>query len=178
MCWAMSWLRQKERLHVSQVKGCQEVSPSAGCFPLLAALLVALLCSSSCSLLLVLFSRSLFHFCLHSALSCASVYQVLSSMSNVLRSFLTRSRHLIFVPCGGRGWSSQPSSTFLGTLSPSILVRCPSQWRYLVMMVSSSESCMPKRLAIWMLVIFSNKLPCTVDHVNASPATPEYTLRV
>ena len=96
LCRAMSWRRRKDRLHVSQVKGCQ-VSPSVGCFPLLAALLVALLCSSSCSLLLVLFSRPLCHSCLHSALSCASVYQVLSSMPNFLRSFLTLSRHLIFV---------------------------------------------------------------------------------
>ena len=73
LCWAMSWLRRKDRFHVSQIKGCQEVSPSAGCFPILAALLVALLCSSSCSLLLVLLSRPLCHFCLQSALSCASV---------------------------------------------------------------------------------------------------------
>ena len=65
LCRAMSWLRWKDRLHVSQVKGCQEVSPSVGCFPLLAALLVALLCSSSCSLLLVLFSRPPCHFCLY-----------------------------------------------------------------------------------------------------------------
>ena len=121
LCRAMSWLRRKDRLHVSQVKGCQEVSPTAGCFLLLAVLLVALLCSSSCSLLLVLFSRRLCHFCLRSALSCASAYKVLSSMSNFLRSFLTHSRHLIFVPCGGRGWGSQPNSTFLGTLSPPFL---------------------------------------------------------
>ena len=117
LCRAMSWLRRKDRLHVSQVKGCQEVSPSAGCFPLLAVCLVALLCSSSCSLLLVLFSRPLCHFCLHLALSCASAYQVFSSMSNFLRSFLTWSRHLIFVPCVGRGWGSQPNSTFFCQVS-------------------------------------------------------------
>ena len=151
----MSWLLRKNRLHVPQIKGCQEVSPPAGCSPILAALLVALLCSSSCSLLLVLLSRPLCHFCLHSALSCASVYQVLSSMSNFLRSFLTLSRHLIFVPCRGRGWGNQPNSTFLGTLSPSILARCPSQRRRLAVMVSSSESSIPNRLAIWMLVILS-----------------------
>ena len=139
---------------MSQVKGCQEVSPSAGCFPLLAALLVALLCSSSCSLLLVLFSRPPCHFCLHSALSCASVYQVLS-MSNFLRSFLTQSCHLIFVPCRERSWGSQPNSTFLGTLSPPILARCPSQRRRLAVMVSLSESSIPNRFAIWMLVILS-----------------------
>ena len=138
LCRAMSCLRRKDCLHVSQIKGCQEVSPSAGCSPILAALLVALLCSSSCSLLLVLLSRPLCHFCLHSALSCTSVYQVLSSMSNFLRSFLTLSRHLIFVPCRGRAWGSQPNSSFLGTLSPSILARCPSQRRCLTVMVSSS----------------------------------------
>ena len=84
LCWVMSWLRRKDRFHVSRIKGCQEVSPSAGCSPILAALLLALLCSSSCSLLLVLLSRPLCHFCLHSALSCASVYPVISSMSNFL----------------------------------------------------------------------------------------------
>ncbi len=71
LCRAMSWLRRKDRLHVSQIKGCQEVSPSAGCSPIPAALIVALLCSSSCSLILVLLSRPLCHFCLNSALSSA-----------------------------------------------------------------------------------------------------------
>ena len=70
LCWAMSWLHWKDRLHVSQIKGCRELSPSAGCSQILATLLVAILCSSSSSLLLVLLSR---HFCLHSALSCASM---------------------------------------------------------------------------------------------------------
>ena len=164
----MSWLRRKDRLHVSQIKGCQEVSPSAGCFPILAALLVALLCSSSRSLLLVLLSRPLCHFCLQSALSCASVYQVLSSMSNFLRSFLTLScHHLIFVPCRGQGWGNQPNSTFLGTLSPFILARCPSQQGRLAVMVSSSESSMPNRLPIWMLVILS--VLCCSDVIPRIP---------
>ena len=131
LCRPMSWFRWKDRLHMSQIKGCQEVSLSVGCSPILAALLVVLLFSSSCSLILVLLSRPLCHFCLHSALSCASVYHVLSSMSNFLRSFLTLSRHLIFVPCQGRGWGSQPNSSFLGTLSSFILARCPSQRRRL-----------------------------------------------
>ena len=148
----MSCLHQKDHLHVSQIKGCQEVSPPAGCSPILAALLVALFCSSSCSLLLVLLSRPLRHFCLHSALSCASVYHILSSMSNFLRSFLTLSHHLIFVPCVGRGWGSQPNSSFLGNLSPSILARCPSQRRCPALMMSSS---IPNHFAIWILVILS-----------------------
>ena len=147
----MSCLRRKDCLHVSQIQDCQEVSLSAGCSPILAVLLVALLCSSSCSLLLVLLSRPLCHFGLQSALSCASVYQVLSSMSNFLRSFLTLFRHLIFVPCVGRGWGSQPNSSFLGNLSPSTLARCPSQ-RCPTLMMSSS---IPNHFAIWILVILS-----------------------
>ncbi len=118
-----------------------------------------LLLSSSATLASVTSSSPVLQLLLQPLLSCANWYHLLSSILNFFKSFLTRSRHLILVPCAGRCWGSQPNSIFLGSLRSSILARWPSHLSRLAITISSRDSSIPNWQATWTLLM------CSVQYI-------------